>query len=79
MPQVRAPHHHMLGACLTCVCVWLPGVDPAATNLCMAQSGGLGDDGDNTILKHGLQERQNLAIMLLPTIIVNGVIERGTG
>ena len=45
----------------------------------MAQSGGLGDDGDNTILKHGLEERQNLAIMLLPTIIVNGVIERGTG
>jgi len=54
------------------------GVDPAATNLCMAQSGGLGDDGDNTILKHGLEERQNLAIMLLPTIIVNGVIERGS-
>lgn len=57
--------------------VRVAGLDPAATVNCMASSGGLSNDGDNTLLAHGLRERTTLDVMMLPTFIVNGVVERG--
>lgn len=53
------------------------GLIPQQTNECMEASGGLGDHTDNTILKNELELREDLSIVTLPTVIVNGIIERG--
>lgn len=36
----------------------LAGLDPAITNACMANSGGLGDNDDNTMLKKEMDLRE---------------------
>lgn len=53
------------------------GIDPELVSKCMTDSGGTGDSGDNVLLRGELAARSTAGIARLPSVVVNGVTERG--
>ncbi|CAM9511835.1 unnamed protein product [Chrysoparadoxa australica] len=53
------------------------GVDEQVVNKCISDSGGTEGDVDNTVLKHEMDEKATKTIVILPTVYVNNIVERG--
>lgn len=53
------------------------GVDSSKVKMCMEGAGGTENDVENTILKQELSEKNHKAIVIVPTVFVNNVAERG--
>ncbi|CAM9249510.1 unnamed protein product, partial [Choristocarpus tenellus] len=53
------------------------GIDEKRINQCMDSSGGVVDDVENTILNQELKEKSTKSIVVIPTVYVNNVAERG--
>ena len=56
----------------------LAGVDYDAVYTCMENSGFFNDTTPNILMQAEVALRENLLIVNLPTVTVNGQIERGT-
>ncbi|KAG5176720.1 hypothetical protein JKP88DRAFT_270825 [Tribonema minus] len=52
-------------------------INEKTINKCMDESGGLQGDIDNTLLSEELKEKANKSIVVIPTVYVNNVVERG--
>ncbi|CAM9579397.1 unnamed protein product [Ascophyllum nodosum] len=55
----------------------IAGIDKGTVDKCMAESGGTSEDAENRILKQELAEKDKKSIVIVPTVYVNNVAERG--
>mmetsp|Transcript_19015 Transcript_19015/g.25054 ORF Transcript_19015/g.25054 Transcript_19015/m.25054 type:complete len:514 (+) Transcript_19015:117-1658(+) len=53
------------------------GIDKSKVDQCMEDAGGLTEDKENTLLKDEITEKDRHSIVIVPSVYVNNIVERG--